>query len=183
MPEDTDRDSSDDEDVSGSIPLGNVFETLSALLEQLDDMDLDAGERRSNTVRRGDATFEYDVNIGTIAPGGESRNNRQRPSWDIRGESEDHEYRVRVNDAEGELVVVADLPAVSADEVDVETTDDDDALEIRVDGDVLESVPLDWGGARVTEVVFRNQVLEVHVEPQAGTDTGADENDDGGTNT
>jgi HSP20 family molecular chaperone IbpA len=171
MPEDTDRDDSD-EDVSGSIPLGNVFETLSTLLDQLDDADLDAGERRSDTVRRGDATFDYDINIGTIAPDGEARSDRRSRDWDIRGESEDHEYRVRVNDADGELVVVADLPAVSADEVSVETTDDDDALEIRVDGSVLRSVPLDWGGASVTEVAFTNQVLEVHVEPQGGETDG-----------
>ncbi len=169
MPDNTDRD--DDEDVPGSIPLGNVFETLSTLLEQLDDADLDAGERRSDTVRRGDATFDYDINIGTIASGDEGRTDRRSRDWDIKGESEDHEYRVRVNDAEGELVVVADLPAVSADEVSVETTDNDDALEIRVDGAVLRSVPLDWGGATVTEVAFTNQVLEVHVEPQGGEDS------------
>ncbi|MFT4923031.1 MAG: HSP20 family molecular chaperone IbpA [Haloarculaceae archaeon] len=182
MPEDTGGDDSDDEDVSGSIPLGDVFETLSALLEQLDELDLDAGERRSDTVRRGDATFDYDVSIGTIAPGGEGRNDRRSPNWDIKGESEDHEYRVRVNDADGKLVVVADLPAASADDVSVGTTDNDDALEIRVDGDVVRSVPLDWGGASVTEVAFTNQVLEVHVEPQ-GADTADDENDDGGTDT
>ncbi len=173
MPDDTDRDDSDeDEEFPGSIPLGNVFETLSTLLEQLDDADLDTGERRSDTVRRGDATFDYDINIGTIAPDGEGRSDRRSPDWDIRGESEDHEYRVRVNDADGELVVVADLPAVSADEVSVETTDDDEALEIRVDGAVLRSVPLDWGGASVTEVAFTNQVLEVHVEPQGGETDG-----------
>jgi hypothetical protein len=176
-----DDDESGDENAGGSIPLGNVFETLSELLEQLEDVDLDAGERRSGSVTRGDATFDYNVNVGSINPAGESRRNRRRRSWDIKGESTDHEYRVRINEAEGELIVIADLPAVSADDIAVRTTDDDDALEIRVDGEVLEAVPLDWDGASVTDVAFTNQVLEVHVEPPDGTDTDGD--DDGETNT
>lgn len=163
-----------DEDVNAdaSIPLGNVFQTLSELLDQLENMDIDAGEQRSGSVQRGDATFDYNVNIGSINPAGESRRNRRRRRWDITGESEDREYRVRVNEEEGKLVVIADLPAVSADDIEVTTTDDDGALEIRVDGDVLESVPLDWDGATVTDVQFRNQVLEVHVEPPDEADGG-----------
>jgi HSP20 family molecular chaperone IbpA len=156
----------DDEDIGGSIPLGNVFETLSELLDALEDVDTD--EQRSGRVTRGDATFDYNINIGSINPSGESRRNRRQRDWDIRGESEDHEYRVRVNEASGELVVIADLPAVSPDDVEVGTTDS--ALEIRVDGTVVESVPLDWDGAAVTDVTFKNQVLEVRVTPPDGTD-------------
>jgi HSP20 family molecular chaperone IbpA len=164
----------DDENRDSSIPLGNVFETLSELLDALEDVDTD--EQTSGRVTRGDATFDYNVNIGTIDPSGDSRRNRRR-DWDIRGESDDHEYRVRVNEASGELVVIADLPAVSPDEVEVGTTND--ALEIRVDGTVVESVPLDWDGAAVTDVTFTNQVLEVRVTPDA-----ADEDDtDGETDT
>lgn len=182
MTDDTNGDESDDdENAGGSIPLGNVFETLSELLDQLEDMDLDTGEQQSGTVQRGDATFDYNVNIGSINPAGESRRNRRRRNWDIKGESEDHEYRVRINEAEGELIVIADLPAVSADDINVRTTDDD-ALEIRVDGEVLESVPLDWDGATVTDVAFKNQVLEVHVEPPGRTDTNEDDHDDGEAN-
>jgi HSP20 family molecular chaperone IbpA len=164
----------DDENRDSSIPLGNVFETLSELLDALEDVDTDG--QTSGRVTRGDATFDYNVNIGTLDPSGDSRRNRRR-DWDIRGESDDHEYRVRVNEASGELVVIADLPAVSPDEVEVGTTDD--ALEIRVDGPVVESVPLDWDGAAVTDVTFTNQVLEVRV-----TSDGADEDDtDGETDT
>ncbi len=152
--------SPDDENRDSSIPLNNVFETLSKLLGALEDMD--TGEQRSGRVTRGDATFDYNINIGTIDPSGDSRRNRRR-DWDIRGESDDHEYRVRVDEASGELVVVADLPAVSPNEVEVGTTDG--ALEIRVDGAVVESVPLDWDGAAVTDVMFTNQVLEVRVTP------------------
>lgn len=171
MTDDTNGEGSDDdEETEGSIPLGSVFGTLSELLGQLEEMDLDAGEQRSGSVRRGDATFEYNVNVGSINPAGESRRNRRRPNWDIKGESEDREYRVRINDAENELVVVADLPSVSAEDLDVGTTDD--ALEIRVDGEVVESVPLDWDGATVTDVTFENQVLEVHVEPSGDTEGG-----------
>ncbi len=185
MTDHTDRDEPDDKngngsgDVDASIPLGSVFETLSELLDQLENVDVDAGERRSGSVQRGNATFDYNVNIGSINPAGESRRNRRRRDWEITGESEDHEYRVRVNEEEGELLVIADLPAVSADDIEVTTTDDDGALEIRVDGDVLESVPLDWDGASVTDVRFSNQVLEVHVEPPDGADErGNDERSD-----
>jgi HSP20 family molecular chaperone IbpA len=167
MSDNTDRDD-DEETRDGSIPLGNVFETLSELLDTLEDVDLDADDQRSGRVTRGDATFDYNVNIGSINPAGESRRNRRQRDWDIKGESDDHEYRVRVNEASGELVVIADLPAVSPDDVEVGTTDD--ALEIRVDGAVVESVPLDWDGAAVTDVTFKNQVLEVRVAPPDGTD-------------
>lgn len=163
----------------GSIPLGNVFETLSELLNQLEDVDLDAGESRSDSIQRGNATFDYNVNIGSINPAGESRRNRRPNNWDIKGESAEREYRVRVNDAEGELIVIADLPAVSADDVAVRTTDDDGALEIRVDGEVLESVPLEWEGATVTDVAFQNQVLEVHVEPPDGAGSPEESSADG----
>ncbi len=175
-----DSDDSDNDDAHGSVPLGNVFETLTNLLNRLDEMDLDEGESRSGTVRRGDATFDYNVNIGSINPAGESRRNRRSPgqNWDIKGKSEDREYRVRVNEEEGKLVVIADLPAVSDDELDVGTNDDTGALEIRVDGETVETIPLDWNGAKVTDVTFTNQILEVHVEPPSDTD----ENDDGDKN-
>ena len=168
----TDNTNGDDEESpGGSIPLGNVFETLSELLDALEDVDTD--EQSSGRVTRGDATFDYNINIGTINPSGESRRNRRQRDWDIHGESEDHEYRVRVNEAAGELVVIADLPAVSPDDVEVGITDD--ALEIRANGTVVESVPLDWDGAAVTDVTFTNQVLEVRVTPG-----GADEDDTDG---
>ncbi|ESS05985.1 MAG: molecular chaperone, small heat shock protein [uncultured archaeon A07HB70] len=172
MTDDTDDEEPDDDRAGGSIPLGSVFGTLSELLGQLEELDLDAGERRSGSARRGDATFDYNVSVGSINPAGESRRSRRRPDWDIKGESEDHEYRVQINDAENEVVVVADLPSVSAEDLEVSTTDD--ALEIRVDGAVVESVPLDWDGATVTGVTFENQVLKVRVEPSADAE-GADE--------
>lgn len=171
-----DSDEPDDEngDEGGSIPLGDVFASLSDLLDRLEEMDIDETERRSDTIRRGNATFDYNINIGSINPAGESRRRRSR-TWDIRGESADHEYRVEVDEEEGEMVVVADLPAVSADEVEVTTDDETGALEIRVDGEVVESVPLDWDGAAVTDVTFRNQILEVRVEPPGTTDDGEHE--------
>lgn len=165
MTDDTNGDDDEEESPGGSIPLGNVFETLSELLDALEDVDTD--EQTSGRVTRGDAAFDYNINIGSINPSGESRRNRRQRDWDIHGESEDHEYRVRVNEAAGELVVIADLPDVSPDDVEVGTTDD--TLEIRVDGTVVESVPLDWDGAAVTDVTFTNQVLEVRVTPPDGT--------------
>lgn len=181
-------DDADDEgsDENGSIPLGDVFESLSGLLDRLEELDLDEGERHSDTIRRGNATFDYNVNIGSINPAGESRRRRSR-TWDIRGESADREYRVQVDEEEGEMVVVADLPAVSPDEVEVATNDKSGALEIRVDGETVESVPLDWDGAAVTDVTFQNQILEVRVEPPGTTDDGeneesASETDDGTEN-
>jgi len=160
----------DDEDSDRSIPLGDVFETLSKLLDGPEDVDTD--EQTSGRVTRGDITFDYNVNIGTIDPSGESRRARRR-DWDIRGESDDHEYRVRVNEVSGELVVIADLPAASPDDVEVGTTDD--TLEIRVNGAVVNSVPLNWDGATVADVTFKNQVLEVGV-----TLDGADEDETDG---
>ncbi|MFB6206069.1 MAG: gas vesicle protein GvpH [Haloglomus sp.] len=172
MTPDDNSDGTDDEngeDWSGSIPLGDVFESLSDLLDRLEELDIDESERRSDTIRRGDATFDYNINIGSINPAGESRRRRSR-TWDIRGESADHEYRVQVDEEGGEIVVVADLPAVSPDEVEVATNDETGALEIRVDGEVVESVALDWDGAAVTDVTFQNQILEVRVAPPGATD-------------
>ena len=47
----------DDENRDSSIPLGNVFETLSELLDALEDVDTD--EQTSGRVTRGDATLAY----------------------------------------------------------------------------------------------------------------------------
>lgn len=178
MTDDTRANDPDDEDEENSIPLGSIFETLSELLDGLEEMDLDAGERRSGSAERDDVRFDYNVNIGSINPAGESRRNRARRNWDIRGESDDHEYVVRVDETEGELVVTADLPSVDDDELEVETNEETGALEIRVDGEVVESVPLDWDGATVTDVSFRNQILEVRVTPP--DDDGDDGDDEDG---
>jgi GvpH. len=174
MTDTTDRDDAENRDTSGSIPLGSVFQTLSELLDQLEEMDTDAGERRSGSVQRGEATFDYEVDIRSLDSARRGRL-EETDGWEIRGQSETHEYRVRVDDEAGELVVVADLPTVSADDIEVGTTDE--GLDILVDGELLESVPLDWDGAAVTDVTFTNQVLEVRVEPPDGTETGRDRGD------
>lgn len=187
----TDKDKDDESDdettdsPGGSVPLGDVFASLSNLLDQLEE--LDDTERRSGSLQRGDARFDYSVNVGSINPAGESRRDRRRPTWDIRGESDEREYRARVNEDDGELVVVVDLPAVSAEDVDVGTNEDTGALEISVDNEVVEAVPLDWDGATVSDVTFRNQILEVHVSPPErgdGTDdTDYESDSDGGAST
>lgn len=161
----------DQRDTSGSTPLGAVLGTLSRLLEQLDDADLDSNERRSGTLDRGDLTLEYTVTIGSIDPAGESRPTRQCRDRETAAESNGHGCRVRVNDEESEIVVVADLPSASADDIEVGTPDDD-TLQIRVDGDVLESVPVDWDDTTVSEVTFTNQVLEVHATPPDSSSSG-----------
>jgi HSP20 family molecular chaperone IbpA len=172
----TENPDDDERDTGESIPLGSVFETLSELLDALEAADTDG--QTSGRITRGNATFDYNVTIGTIDPSSGSHRDRRQRDWNIHGESDDHEYRVRVDETSGELVVVADLPTVSPDDVDVDTTDD--ALEIRVDGTAVESVPLDWDGATVTDVTFRNQVLQVRLTPPDG----ADEDDtDGETDT
>lgn len=172
--ENDDRTDDDETDASGWIPLGNVLESVSRLLDELEELDLDTSGRRSGSVQRGDATFDYNINIGSINPAGESRRNRRRRRWDIRGESAEREYHVQVNEEEGELVVVADLPAVSDDDIDVQMNREAGTLEIRVDEELVESIPIDWEGATVADVTFQNKILEVHVEPPYDED-GSDE--------
>lgn len=156
-------DTDDDRDDLDDLPFGSIFAALSELLDAVDDPGV---ERRTGSVTRGRARLDYDIDIGTLDPGAGSR--RDRRGRDTSPDTDDHEYRVRVDESTGEAVVVADLPAVSAADVDVETSGD--TLEIRVDGRVVASVSLALDGATVEQVTFRNQLLEVRVAPSDDSD-------------
>jgi HSP20 family molecular chaperone IbpA len=92
------------------------------------------------------------------------------------GESENHEYRVRMNNDDGEIVIVADLPAVSAEDVAVHTNDESRTVEITVKGETVESIPMEWNEASITKMNFENQILEVHVQPKSDNRGNANSN-------
>lgn len=66
----------------------------------------------------------------------------------------------------GELVVVADVPGASVDNLSVGITTGTDELVIRRNGTDVGRVALPWPSPEVTRCRFKNGVLEVRMESE-----------------
>lgn len=150
-----------------------ALDRLLRLLEMLAEMDENGERRRDGRTDVGNASVDFSVNIGSVddladAYSGRDRRPRADDGRDRRSESDDgsprEEPHVDVRETETGATVVADLPAVDEDDVDV--TVDDEAAELRivVDGETLGTVPLAGDELTITEATVTNRILEVHLE-------------------
>jgi HSP20 family molecular chaperone IbpA len=175
-----DRSDPDEDDDSDGVPpfLGGLLGDLDELVDLLAELDQEGSKRDRGRVDRGDATIDYefsvDVGIGPDDGNDDGERRRTIDADDLVGGDEaageadettdgDEPYRVRVDERDEELVITADLPSVSEDEVDVELDADTQELCIRADGEALERVTLDRDDAAITAVSFTNHVLEIRV--------------------
>lgn len=160
-----------------------LFDQLRMLLETLADIEEEDGHRHeSGRIDRGNARvdYDYDVSIGLGGADGSSHDeglsserSRSEQRSGQRGTTDDS---IHVETREGtngdELVVIADLPGVTDDDVDVALDTDEQELTLQVDDDVVERVVLDRPDVEITEMTLRNQVLEIRLARTSDTDGG-----------
>lgn len=79
----------------------------------------------------------------------------------------DDDHLVDVREEEDAVVVFADLPQATAEEVTAGIDRDRDDLVIGLGSDVIERIPLGDAGIDVAESTFRNGVLEVRLRTDA----------------
>lgn len=154
------------------------FDRLRELIEALQDLDDD---ELDDAVR---FDYDYDVRVGLGGDDADRRASRWNPNRG-RDRSQDREedrtrtvdvddvvdapgrtYHVDVEEGDEEVVIKADLPGVDREELSVDV--EDDAVLVRVDGEVVEEVPVRWDDGTVTDVSFRNAVLVVTLSRAGG---------------
>lgn len=126
------------------LPLGFVLRLLDVLAE----MEARDQRHRRGGGRIGDnVTFGYDVSIGLEQP----------------AERTDTTGLVTTRPTDDGRIVVADLPGVDPDAVDVAVDREAWTLSLRIDGEPVERVPLLDRDAEVVESAVTNGILEVRL--------------------
>lgn len=126
------------------VPLGFVLRLLDVLAE----MEARDQRHRRGGGRIGDnVTFGYDVSIGLEQP----------------AERTDTTGLVTTRPTDDGRIVVADLPGVDPDAVDVAVDREAWTLSLRIDGEPVERVPLLDRDAEVVESAVTNGILEVRL--------------------
>lgn len=82
-----------------------------------------------------------------------------------------HDYLVDTHRTEDWLVVTAELPGVSEEELAVGIDVPSKDLVIAVNGRPIERVALPWSSTEAAKVWFNNEILEVRLEPEDGSET------------
>lgn len=127
------------------LPLGFVLRLLDVLAE----MEARDQRHRRGGGRIGDnVTFGYDVSIGLEQP----------------AERTDTTGLVTTRPTDDGRIVVADLPGVDPDAVDVAVDREAWTLSLRIDGEPVERVPLLDRDAEVVESAVTNGILEVRLQ-------------------
>lgn len=148
-----------------------ALDHLLALLETLAEMDEQGERRRDGRADVGRTSFDFSVGIGNLDDFADEFGGRDRPTDDDRrgrhsaGEDGNaDEAHVDVRETETGVTVVADLPAVDADDVGVTVDDDAGKLRIVVGGETFGTAPLSGDELTITDATVRNRILEVHLE-------------------
>lgn len=175
-------DGDDAPDDQPSRPSG-LIDQLRVLLETLADIEEEGGHRRgSGRIGRKSARidYDYDVSIGLGGADGsahdEGRSSERPRSGQRPGQRAGTDDLIHVETRErtdgDELVVIADLPGVADDDVDVALDADEQALTLRVDGAVVERVAVDRPEMTITDMTLKNQILEIRLARTPDTDGG-----------
>ncbi|EMA04404.1 gas-vesicle operon protein gvpH [Haloferax mediterranei ATCC 33500] len=149
-----------------------MLDQLRAILETLAEIEEDGHRQGHGRIDRGNAQIDYDYEVSFgLGP----RSRRGKPSDEPRVEAPrtegtdsqpEGEKSIHIETREtddGERVVIADLPGVADDELDVTLDADESALELRTDEGIVGRVPLDQPDVEITDVRLRNQVLEIRL--------------------
>ena len=162
MTDDNDRDRDRDRD-----PDVGLFGAIRGILEALGDperTDVD----RSGRIPNRHFTTEYSVSgrIGGSESGSISGSQPQSDTGSTRETGDSYLVDIRY-DEDDDLLVVADLPDVEADELTVGLDEDRNELVIGVENRPVERVNLPWPVADV-ESRFRHGVLRLRFTPAEG---------------
>lgn len=148
-----------------------ILDQLRTVVEALADIEEEEGGHRRNSGhidrRHARVDYEYDVSIGL---------GKRLPRPDEAGEARSSAVNSReftvpaeITDVEGsdERIVVADVGAVTEDEVDVSLDRDRQTLEISANDDIVTRIGLDRTDLTVTDVSLNNQVLQIRLQPRS----------------
>ncbi|MFA9517154.1 gas vesicle protein GvpH [Halopenitus sp. H-Gu1] len=179
-------DDTSDKSDSSSDPSG-LLGQLQALIEALAEIEEDEGGYRqgSGRIDRGSTRidYSYDVSIGlgpddrTASPRDQPVSDRSRTEERTRSQQGDEES-IRIETREisnDERVVIADLPGVTDDELDVTLDADDPALELWANEELVERVALDQPDVTITDVALNNQILEIRLTRASESNDGESE--------
>ena len=179
-------DTSDKSPDSPSNHPSGLLEQLRAIIEALAEIKEDEGghRRESGRIDRGRTRIDYDyeVSIGlgsddrTASPPNQPASDRSQPKQ-TRGQQGDEESirietRKVTND---ERVVIADLPGVTDDELDITLDTDEPALELRTNEELVGRVVLDQPDVTINDVTLNNQILEIRLSRTSESNDGESE--------
>lgn len=158
QPDDSnDRDEDDEERAADSfgIQLGGRIGKL------LDFLDEQASRERGTPggSRPGRIGIEYDLSASTGLGESDRRPTGRRRIRRTRTPSS--KYLATIREADGDVVITADLPGVDADDVSAGIADD--VFVVRVDSEEVARVPVHADAVEAIEATFNNYVLNVRI--------------------
>lgn len=176
MSDDRDRDRAPDRDREEAV--GGLLGAIRGILEAVSDAEHEGRPDFGGTRRysKGHFTTEYGFSgsIGGARSRGDSGTDADTGSGSRSGSDasseEDESYRIDVRRDEDELLVVADLPAVDAEDLTLGVDEARDELVIGVDDRAVERVELPWTVADV-DARFHHGILELRSTPDSGGET------------
>jgi HSP20 family molecular chaperone IbpA len=143
----------------------------------------DGHRRESGHIDRGNARIDYDYDVSTGLDSGasssrdRSASDRRRTERSTDREAERDPIHVETREvATDELVVIADLPEVTDDDLDVTLDADEPALELRDGEDTVGRIALDQSDVTITDVTLNNQILEIRLA-RTSESNGSDSDD------
>lgn len=161
-PDDDDRET-DDAGLLGAI--GRILQSLADA-----ERDGQSGVAGAGRLPSGHFTTEYGyagrIGIGGDDQGGSStrESSNDRDVNDASADEDGYRVDVRYDEDDDELLVVADLPDVSADELNAGIDTTTDELVIQVDDRTVDRLELPWTVEDV-ESRFRHGILELRFTP------------------
>jgi HSP20 family molecular chaperone IbpA len=167
-------DTSDESPDSPSNHPNGLLEQLRAIVEALAEIEEEEGGHRqeSGRINRGSTRIDYDYEISlgldpvdrTTSPLDQPASDQSHPkqTHSQQGDKESVHIETRkvTND---ERVVIADLPGVTDDELDVTLDADEPALELRANEEIVGRVALDQPDVTISDVTLNNQILEIRL--------------------
>ena len=175
--EDRDSDRSNDDGRTGPFGL-DIGAHIGTLLDAIEESRKRAGRGDRKRDRYGpprrpgdtrDIAIRSNFSIGTLGSDDDGRSDDRRDGDDrsrtkrVRVDTDDYLTATRWED--DAFVVTADLPGVEQSELSVGTTPDRERIVIRVDGEVIDRVPLPEPRPTLDaiEARYNNHVLEIRV--------------------
>ncbi|MEF8772193.1 gas vesicle protein GvpH [Halodesulfurarchaeum sp.] len=149
-----------------------LLDALRTIFGSLSKIEAEGGHRKGEghiDQNWRSVDYRYDVSIGLSEFSDDFTEDDHRgkePPKTIRFEPEsaDKSYVIRVDETGDKIRVFADLPGTAERDIDVSVTDDGNLLELTVEDEVVESVPLNWDETTLVDVSFTNKILEVTME-------------------
>jgi HSP20 family molecular chaperone IbpA len=182
-PNNNNDDRSDDAGDNPSMQSMSLIDQLRTLLETLAEIEEEeAGHRQgSGQIDRGTTRidYNYDVSVGLgrddRVPHSESSSpqshSESQPSFP--GATEDGIHiETREGRSDDELIVIADLPRVTDEDVAVDLDTNESALILRINENEVKRIPLDQSDMKITDMTIKNQILELRVSRASDSNGG-----------